>query len=68
MSRIRNLWKIAKKVNWAKTLWINLHYFKMADALRMPVFVYWRTKFNRCRGQIILQGRIHPGMLRIGIP
>ena len=55
-------------VNWIKTLWFNFHYFKPSVAVRFPVFIYKRTVMKRMDGEIILQGRVHTGMLRIGMP
>ena len=55
-------------VNWIKTLWFNFHYFKPSVAMRFPAFIYKRTVMKRMDGEIILQGSIHTGMLRIGMP
>lgn len=33
-----------------KTLWFNLRYLPLAQAVRLPVWVHWRTNVNRCYG------------------
>jgi acetyltransferase-like isoleucine patch superfamily enzyme len=60
--------KIVCSVNWLKTIWFNLYYFGCRGLLRLPAFVYWRTRFNCLSGYIEIKGPLYTGMLRIGEP
>lgn len=54
------------RINWFKSLWINLRILPFYQALKMPIIVSWNTKV-RSIGKIIFPGKIHPGMLIVGI-
>ena len=55
-------------VNWIKTIIFNIHYFNLETAIKLPVFIYHRTTFNRFSGSVKIDGSITMGMIRIGIP
>lgn len=43
--KIKSAFNIMKEVNIWKTIYFNIHYFPFKTALRMPVFIYWRSEF-----------------------
>jgi len=49
------------------SLWFNLRYFPLAQALRLPVLVSHRVAFARLRGEVILD-QPRTGIVRIGFP
>lgn len=57
--RIRN-------ISILKTIFFNLNYFSIKDALRFPVFIYKGTKLYKTEGEIMIQSKITPGMIKIG--
>ena len=63
---IESVIKLFRKVNLWKTVYFNFHYFPFLKAIRMPVFVYWRSKLYKMGGQIELDTPVRTGMLKIG--
>lgn len=57
---------ILKNVNIWKTLYFNIHYFPLKVAVKLPVFICWRTCLYKNSGHIVLEGPIYTGMVRIG--
>lgn len=55
------------EIDWIKTLRFNVHYFKLRDSLKMPVWIFRRTTFNKLEGSVQLMSHLHPGMVRIGV-
>ena len=49
-----------------KTIWFNLKYFRLRDALRFPVLVSRRVKLDKMEGEITLPSNIKMGMIKIG--
>lgn len=66
MNRLIKLIMILKNINPWKTILFNFHYFKPKIAIRMPVFIYWRSVLQNMKGQIQIQGKIKTGMLHFG--
>ncbi len=49
------------------SLWFNLRYLPLAQALRLPILVSHRVAFRRLRGEVILD-EVRGGIVRIGFP
>jgi hypothetical protein len=58
--------KLLKKVNIWKTVYFNFHYFPFKTAIRMPVFIYWRSELYKMQGKIEIDGPITTGMMKFG--
>ncbi len=58
--------KTPKKVNIWKTVYFNFHYFPFKTAIRMPVFIYWRSELYKMQGKIEIDGPITTGMMKFG--
>ena len=65
--RYRVVLHLLLEINWVKTLRFNLHYFKLRDALTLPVWIYRCTAFNKLEGSVRLMAPVQPGMVRIGV-
>ena len=53
-------------VNIQKTFYLNFKMLPFKQAMCLPLFVYGKARFREMRGSIIIQGRISPGMIKIG--
>ena len=60
------MWKVIKEISLYKTLRFNFHYFKLKDAIRLPVIVSRHVLINNLRGQVRLDSKVQPGRIRIG--
>lgn len=49
-----------------KTIYFNLIYFELKTAIKLPVFVSYKTKFKELKGKILLPDDIYMGMIKIG--
>lgn len=49
-----------------KTLRFNLRYFKLKDALKLPVVISKHVYLRTCRGEIIIEAPLKFGMIEIG--
>lgn len=49
-----------------KTLRFNLHYFPLKTALKLPVFVSYRTFLRELHGKITLPEKVETAMIKIG--
>jgi acetyltransferase-like isoleucine patch superfamily enzyme len=47
------------------SLWFNMHYLPLAQAMRLPVLVSHRVAFRRLQGELILD-EVRTGIVRIG--
>lgn len=63
---IRVIYYILRKCNIAKTLYINFKKFPIKTAIHLPIYVYGKTIFRSLSGNIIIDGKIHTGMIKIG--
>lgn len=61
-----NILKYLFKVNPWKTVYFNLRYFPLKIAMKMPVFIFRRTKFLILKGKITIESPISTGMVKIG--
>ena len=55
-----------KGINPWKTIYFNFHYFKLATAIRMPVFIFWRSKLSETCGKIVINAPAKTGMVKFG--
>ena len=60
------LLKQLRKVNPWKTLYFNFHYFPLKIAIRIPIFIYWRTFLYKMSGRIIIDAPLSTGMVKLG--
>ena len=58
--------KLLKKVNLWKTLYFNFHYFPFKIAIRVPVFIYWRSELYNMKGKIVIDAPLSTGMIKFG--
>lgn len=49
-----------------KTIYFNLKYFKLKEAIKLPVFVSHKVKLLKLDGLIIINASIRPGMIKLG--
>lgn len=59
--------KLLKKVNLWKTIYFNFHCFPFKMAIRMPVFIYWRSVLFKMKGNIIIDAPVSTGMVKFGL-
>lgn len=55
-------------LNIIKTLYINLRYLSLGEALKCPIYVYSGVRLCRNTGRIVFNKGIRRGMLKIGLP
>lgn len=55
------------KLDWISTLRFNFHYFRLKDAIKIPVFLY-KTKIVSLKGKVTLAQPIKTGMIKLGMP
>jgi acetyltransferase-like isoleucine patch superfamily enzyme len=65
---IMNLFTFIRNISILKTICFNFNYFAFKDAIRLPAFIYRRTKINSLKGKIIIKSDIKTGMIRLGMP
>ena len=65
---IKRKFKIARKVNWVKTLYFNFKMFSFSIARKLPVFFYGSIKFTSMKGEIKIKAPIKSGMIGFGQP
>ena len=63
---IRGIYYILRRCNIPKTLYINFKKFPIKTAMHLPIYVYGKTIFRSLSGNIIINGKIHTGMVKIG--
>ncbi len=56
------------QINPLKTVYFNFHYLPFKDAIRMPIFIFWRSKLAKMKGNIVIDAPIHTGMIKFGLP
>ncbi len=54
------------KTNWLKTIRINLNYFPLKQAAKLPILVSYRVVFKTLRGGVEIKAPIATGMLQLG--
>jgi len=60
--------KTLKKVNWLKTIYFNLKMFPFSTAIKLPVFLYGKVKFQELTGSIKIKAPLRTGMIGFGQP
>ena len=68
LRNIKRKFKIARKVNWVKTLYFNLKMFPFSIAKKLPVFFYGSVKFTSLKGSIIIDAPLKTAMIGFGQP
>lgn len=68
LRNIKRKFKIARKVNWVKTLYFNFKMFPFSIARKLPVFFYGSIKFTSLKGEITIKAPIKSGMVGFGQP
>lgn len=63
---IKSFFKLSTKVNPWKTIFFNFYYLPPKTAIRMPIFIYWRTKLYKIKGNLFIDSPISTGMIKIG--
>ena len=63
---IKSAIKLFKKVNLWKTFYFNFHYFPFKTAIRMPIFIYWRSEPYKMKGRIVIDAPVSTGMVKFG--
>ena len=63
---IHLLFHLLRRVNLRKTFYLNFKMLPFRQAKYLPLFVYGKAKFREMKGQIVIQGRLSPGMIKIG--
>jgi len=59
--------KIARKVNWPKTLYFNFKKFPFSIAKKLPVFFYGSVKFKSIEGEVKINAPIKTAMIGFGL-
>ena len=62
-------WKhrIDYNINVFKTIYVNFAFLPYKQALRFPIFVYGKVKVYAHSGKIVIEDRIRPGMIHLGM-
>lgn len=63
---ISSVFKLIKKINLLKTFYFNFHYFPLKVAIRIPVFIYWRSELYKMNGKIVIDSPVSTGMIKLG--
>ena len=63
---VRLSFHILYRVNLRKTLYLNFKMLPFKQAKYLPLFVYGKAKFREMKGEIVILGRVSPGMIKVG--
>ena len=63
---IKPIIELLRKVNLWKTVYFNFHYFPLKTAIRLPIFIYWRSELYKMEGKIVIETPVKTGMIRFG--
>lgn len=66
LGRFRRLLKFVLKVNWYRTLNLNLKNFDIAVAIKLPIICYGKLKILSLKGKINIYSSIKTGIVQIG--
>jgi acetyltransferase-like isoleucine patch superfamily enzyme len=66
MHILKNIIIYCWKVAWLKTIYFNLSYFPIQDAIRLPILVFNNTRLLRMKGKIVIEGNIKFGLVKLG--
>lgn len=59
-------WEILKQISIIKTIYFNLKYFPLYEAIKLPVFIAKRTILRRLKGCIKIDSPIKTGLIKLG--
>lgn len=62
------MYKTFFEVSWLKTIYFNLRYFPIKQAVMLPVFIYKHTDLYETKGKIIIDCSIKTGIVKVGVP
>lgn len=65
LNRILGGVKKVLSVSWIKTIYFNVHYLPIKQAIRMPILLFGPS-FGQLEGKVVLHGRIRFGMVQLG--
>lgn len=63
---LRKVFKHLSSINIIKTIIFNFYYFPPMVAIRLPIFIYKRSKLQKMKGKILVEAPITTGMVKIG--
>ena len=49
-----------------QTLWFNFMYLPLGQAVKLPVWLHYKCKYNICKESLKLRGNVRPAMIRCG--
>ncbi len=55
------------KVNLFKTLYFNLKYFPLKQALHLPVLIYRCTELLKMKGRVVINAPVRMGLVKMGV-
>ena len=64
--KIQRWWRFLRSISPIRTLFFNLTYFSLRDAVRLPVFIYRHVLLLQTKGRITILSPIQTGMIKIG--
>lgn len=65
LSKFLKLFRVLMALN-CKTLRFNFYYFPFKEAIKFPVYVDRTVVFNTLRGNVVIIGKISPGIVHLG--
>lgn len=63
---LQNIKNYFWKINWLKTIWFNFIALPLNKAIKLPFIISYNCKINNI-GKIVLNNKIFPGMISIGV-
>ena len=54
------------RVSWLKTFYFNFRSMPFSQARHLPVYIYSHTQFQTLSGVVEIDGKVRPGMVKIG--
>lgn len=58
--------QLYKSINWMKTIYINLKFFPIKDALKFPIIIFGQCSFTSLSGKFIINTPIKTGIITFG--
>lgn len=58
--------KLYNQINWIKTIYINLHFFSVKEAVKFPIIVFGQCNFASLKGKIALKAPLKTGIITLG--
>jgi len=66
--RIKRKVQLYLKINWIKSLYLNLKFFPLKDAFKFPIIVFGSLKIESLKGKLIVNVPLKTGIISIGNP